>query len=442
MHFHLIASVSHSGPSSSLQRVMTVGLLLGLGWLAPSVTAAQQPLSEFLDSADVHSTDIREARETARGSGSAVDEARGRLLPTGTATGTYTRNEFAIQVQLDPTDPTAVRVISPLDQFDARLALSMPLLDLGAWESFFAAEATADASRERSAAARDSVRMTIVQLWHQVVASRAMVTAAEAALAANESAREAAAARVEVGVSPAAELARAEAESARARQSLAEARLNALVAAQNLEVTTGLRPSDVAVVLTDDLHAEAPLDSFASGAEGLPALRAAEADRRAGERMLEGAWFALLPTINVTLAERFTNAAGFSASSFWTLAFGATWTLDFVRPFAIETREASLAAARIREEETLLLSRAAIVEAWHRVASMIERASAAQASLDANTRAAEDARARFDAGAGTQLESILSERDRFSAEVNHIQAVGDLLVARAALRIRSGMDLE
>lgn len=222
---------------------------------------------------------------------------------------------------------------------------------------------------------------------------------------------------------------------------LAEARLAATLSAQNLTVLTGITPSDVRVVLSDDLHAEPALDTFTAGVDDLPGLEAAEADVRSAERLRDGAIMAFLPTFSGTFAERVTNAAGFGPNSVWSLSINATWTLDFVRPFTIESREASLSAARIREEETRLLSEAAIVEAWHRVASMIERASAAQAALDASTRAASDARSRFEAGAGTQLEAILSERDRFGAEVALIQALGDLKVARASLRIRAHMDL-
>ncbi len=406
---------------------------------APERASAQQPLSEFLAGADERSTDIREARMAARGAGSAVDEARGRLLPSGSATASYTRNEYEVVVNLGDR---GTATITPYDQLDARFAITVPILDVSAWESFFAAEASADAADDRAEAARDTVRMTVVQTWHQLVAARAMVLAAEASLAANESAREAAAARVEVGMSPAAELARAEAEAARARQSLAEARLAATLAAQNLEVITGLTPNDASVTLTDDLHSERSLDTFLAGVEALPAVRAADGDVRASERSRDAAIAALFPTIAGTLSQRFTNAAGFGPTSVWALQLTATFSIDFGRPFAIESRDAAADGARVRAEETRLLTTAAITEAWHRVASMIERASAAQASLDANTRASEDARARFDAGAGTQLEAILSERDRFSAEVNHIQAIGDLLVARAALRIRAGMELD
>lgn len=397
---------------------------------------AQQPLAVFLVAADATATDTREALEAARAAGSAVDEARGRLFPTITASAIYTRNEREVVVNL----PAGTAVITPYDQLDGRFTLTVPILDVSLWESFFAAEATADAAAERATLARDTVRMTVVTTWYSLVAARVLVRAAEATLRAAEAARDGAMARVEVGVTAAAEGARGEAEVARARQSLAEARLLVTLAAQSLEVTTGIHPDETEVALGADLGAPPPLDELVLDLDELPAVRAARADARAAERSRDAAWAALFPVVSGSASERVTNASGFGPATQWAIALTATWTFDFVRPFAIETREATLAGARVREEEARALAEAGIVEAWHRVSSLLERVAAASAELDASRRAAEDARARFEAGAGSQLEAILAERDRFSAEVGLIQATGDLAVARAALSIRSGRD--
>jgi outer membrane protein TolC len=420
-------------------RLLSSLLASSLGLLAAAPGHAQQPLEDFLAAADTHSTDLREVRELARSLDGAAAEARGRLLPSASASGTYTRNEREVVVNLGPD---RMAVLSPFDQLDARFTLTMPLLDVAAWEGLFAAEALADAADARTELAEDTVRLTIVQTWHGLVGARAVLDAANAAVLAAEHARSAAAARVEVGVAPAAELARAEAELARAQQARAEAQLAARLAAQTLTVITGLTPDDRRVELADDLAAEPAVDTFLAGIDALPAVAAASHDVRAAERARDGAWAALLPTIGGSLTERLTNAAGFGPNSVWALSVSATWTLDLVRPFAIETREGSLAAARTRAEEARLVAEAAIIEAWERVASLRERAAAAEAALAASARAELDARARFEAGAGTQIEAILSERDRFSAEVGRIQALAELRVARAALRTRAGLPLD
>lgn len=404
--------------------------------LVPSTVLAQQPLAEFIAAADRSATDVREADEAARAAGSAVDEARGRLFPTVSASAIYTRNEREVTVNL----PTGTAVITPYDQLDGRFSLTVPIIDVSIWESFFAAEATADAASERAVLARDTVRMTVVTTWHSLVAARALIRAAEAALAAAEVSRDGARARVEVGVSPEAEAARAEAEVARAVQSLSEARLLETLAAQSLEVTTGIVPDEREVSLAVDLAAPPSLEELVADLDTLPAVRAARADTRAATRLRDAAVAALFPTISGTASERVTNAAGFGPASQWAIAITATLTFDFVRPYTVETRDATLDGARVREEETRLLAEAGIVEAWSRVGSLVERATAAGVALEASTRAASDAHDRFEAGAGSQLEAVLAERDRFNAEVVRIQALGDLAVARAALMVRAGRD--
>src|SRR5690606_12405966 len=110
-------------------------------------------------------------------------------------------------------------------------------------------------------------------------------------------------------------------------------------------------------------------------------------------------------------------------------------------PARIGTATAALEGAEVRAERAVQQVETAIFEAWQRVEASRASAEAAIAALEASRRAAADARARYEAGAGTQLEQIQAERDLFQAEVAHIQAIANLRVARAVLRIRSGMDV-
>ena len=57
-------------------------------------------------------------------------------------------------------------------------------------------------------------------------------------------------------------------------------------------------------------------------------------------------------------------------------------------------------------------------------------------------RASQDAHARYEAGAATQLEVITADRDLLQAEEARIAAIADLRIARQTLRIRAGMDVE
>lgn len=415
------------------------GALLGLMTLVPSVALAQQPLSEFLEAADQGNLSLQAARAALSQSRGQVDQARARLLPSLNAVGSYTRNEHEVVIQIPRDGEVQDAVITPYDQLDARFTLTVPLLDLSGWASFFSAEASADATADRTDNAEREAKATVVLLWHQLVGSRMVASAAERSLAVAEQSRDNAAARVEVGVSPQLELDRAEAEVQRARQALVEAQLGATLAARNLRNATGLEPSNREVQLTDDLAPEPELDRYLAELEQHPLVRAARMDTVAAERGEHAAWLSLAPVISGQLMERLTNAAGFGPSNLWTASITATWQLDFGRPAAIGTSGAIAEQARIGLEQAQQQVETQIFESWQRVASARARAEAAEAAFAASRRASEDARASFDTGAATQLDLIQAERDLFSSEVSHIQAIADLRVARALLRIRSGI---
>ncbi|MDQ3033961.1 MAG: TolC family protein, partial [Myxococcota bacterium] len=187
---------------------LLAALLLAVSALAPAVARAQQPLAEFLEAADTAALDAREARAALRQAQSQVDEARARLLPSFSATGTYQRNEFEAAF----AGPAGRVVIQPYDALTATFALTVPLIDINAWSGFFQSEAFAELAEARLELADQNVEVAVVQVWHQLVGARALTQAAQRNLEALERNRVAASARVEVGVAPQLELARAEAE--------------------------------------------------------------------------------------------------------------------------------------------------------------------------------------------------------------------------------------
>lgn len=315
----------------------------------------------------------------------------------------------------------------------------MPLLDLSAWSGLFQSEASADVSAEMLEVARQNVRVAVVQLWYQLAAQRAMVSAAERNLVTTQRSRDSAAARVEVGHAGQLELARGEAEVSRARQALAEAELLATLAARNLENLTGLTPTEGLAEFDDDLNAERPLTYFLTNMRQLPAMRGARHQARAASLARDGAWMALLPTIGATGVAGWTNAAGFGRQDTYYVGISATWMFDFGHPARIEVTSAALEVAEVRVDRAAQQAETAIFEAWHRVEAARASAEAARATVAASRRAADDARIRVEQGTSTQLEQLQVERDLFQAELGLIQSLANLRVARESLRIRSGM---
>ncbi len=405
--------------------------------LAASAEAqSTSTLEELIAHAHEANADAATARAALAQARSQADEARARLLPSFVATGSYQRNEIQVQIQLGP-DRTAT--MTPYDQLDARFALNVPILDLSSWAAFFAAEASGDAASARADQALDEVDVAVTQLYFQLVAGRAMVESAERSQGVAEHALTFARARNEAGVAPIAEVARAEAEALRAHQMVQEAGLQVTLAERNLFMLTGVDLAGRALAPLEGPSGGAlePLASYLEGVGSLPSARAAREDVLAAERGLHASWLAFAPTIAGTAAERVTNAAGFGPNHQWAITLTATWQLDFARPAAIGTREATLAMARSRLERAEQQARLQIEQAWYQATALAARLETAEAALAASQRAAEDTRARYEVGVASQLELVQSERDLFAAEVARTQARADVAVARATLQIRA-----
>ncbi|MFO0708261.1 MAG: TolC family protein [Sandaracinus sp.] len=397
-------------------------------------------LESLIVAAHENHADLRAARAAISLARSQADEARARLLPSFTATGTYTRNEIEVVFRTQAADGSVIsRTITPYDQLDARFAVLVPILDASSWASFLSAEASGDAAADRAASAQDDVDVIVTQLYYQLVGARSLIEVAERSRLVAEQALTFTRARHEVGVATASELARAEAEVLRAEQTRQEAELAVTLAERNLANLTGteLHGRALPAIEVDERELGGSLEDHLDHLDETPAVRAARGDVLAAERGVHAGWLAFVPTVSGTASERVTNAVGFGPNSSWSVALTATWTLDFLRPAQVGTREATLAAARARLERAEQQARLQIEDAWHRSRALAARARTTAAVLDASRRAAEDARARYEVGVASQLELQQAERDLFGAEISRVQALADLAVARETLRIRT-----
>lgn len=421
-----------------------LALVLALG-LAPESAHAQQPLTEFVEASHDHAFDLREAIEVREQARSQADESRARLLPSFTASAGYTRNEYAVQVHI-PIDPTMgtfqTATITPIDQVQATFTLNVPIVDVGAWLTFASSESTADAASDRADASRIDVDAQVVQAYYQLVASRAVVAEAEAAVHTAEENLAVSTTRASAGLASELDVERARTDAETARQAAAEAALNEAIAARSLVVLTGVTPSDAQAPLDDDLHAEPALERFESHLGDHPSARAVEHDLVAARQLHDAAFAALFPTISGTASERITNAAGFGQPSLWSIGITLNWTLDFLRPAQLSTRDHATAIATIQGERTEAEVETAVYEAWHRVSSLVARATAARAAAASSERAASVAAARLAAGTGSALEVSQAQRDFLLAQVQRIQADADLIVARHVLHLRANLGLD
>jgi outer membrane protein TolC len=308
-----------------------------------------------------------------------VDEARARWLPSFTATGGYTRNEVDVVVTIPTGATTSTQAtITPLDQADLTLQVNVPVIDVGAWLDFAAAEASADASDRRAEATHAETDLAIATAYHQVIATRALLDAAVRGRGAAQASLERARARVTAALASDLEVARAEAEVARVDQQIADAELQVALAERNLEVLTGLDVGDErALVQADDL--EAPPAASASDVERLAEV-ARGRRRRSRRAPLSRRLVGCACADGLGLRARADHQRlRVRASALWALGVQATFTLDFGRPARIGTRERQEALATLRRERALETARTRVVEARARLLGSIARVRAARA---------------------------------------------------------------
>jgi putative ABC transport system permease protein len=342
-------------------------LVIAFVVLAPSQPASAQSLSTFLEAASTHAIDVREAEGLRDQARSSVDEARARLLPSFTASGAYQRNEYEVIVMIPAGTGTVNATITPYDQLSGTFTLNVPIVDLSAWETFFASESTADAADARAEAAVFDASLSTSTAYYQLVAARAVVASAERARAAAEENLRYVESRLGPGLASELDQARAASDVARAGQTVAEAELQVTLAARNLYVLTGIEAGaeGFELVRGSELSGEGELADWLAQLDEVPAVRAARLDREAATRTRDAAWMGLLPVLSGAASERVTNAAGFGPTAAWSLGLTLSWTIDFGRPAAIATRDEALSVASLREERARIMARIGVKMMFH-----------------------------------------------------------------------------
>ncbi len=261
--------------------------------LPPSDALATQPLAAFLQKSQTDNLEAREGRAAAEQSEAEAEAAFGRLLPSFTARGTYTRNQEEAAITLPGSSQEIV--ITPRDQFDAALRVEVPLLDLGSYHRYHAGRARAASSVERTAVTKKSVARSVAQAYYEFVAASALVTSANQSLAVSQSNFELVPTRRGAGVATDLDLESARANVERARRDLSEAELSVALASRRLKTLSGLAPSPSEGLPEDDLRPEPPLTAFTRGIDASPEVRASRVGLEAAAEERKAATAALAP---------------------------------------------------------------------------------------------------------------------------------------------------
>ena len=414
------------------------GAVAGLVLLSAGRAGATQPLESFLDRAKTHSFDAREASATERQRVSEADAAIGKLAPSFSARGVYTRNQYEAAVQLPGT--ATKLVITPLNQLDAFLQLDVPIIDLASYHRYKAASALAASASEQKGATTIDVGRSVARSYYNFLGADALVQSAKESIKAAQANLKNVDDRRAAGAATDLDHERAAASVARAEQDLADAELSEALAARALETLSGLTPAPAEAAVEDDLHGEGQLDSWLTLAASAPGQRVAQRLGEAAEQNRKAANRALFPTLAGSAQERITNATGFNGrTSAYTLQLVLSWRLDYGTIASNDAQSAALDVQRVRVERTRRAAEDGAFEAFRRVEAGVVKSRAARAQASAATRAASLSADRYGAGVATQLDVTQAQRDAFLAVAAKIQADADLAFARASLRLASGV---
>lgn len=423
-----------------LTRLVSGGSVV-VGLLSVSPAFALQPLNEFLAQAESHNFDVREARASAIQREGEAKTALGRILPSFSARGTYTRNQYEV-IAAFPTGPAPTDVqritIQPQDQLDAFLQLDVPIVDIAGYARYKSLASAADAQKAGAEVSLIDARAAVIRTYYQLVGVRALVGSARESVDAAEKNLTAVRDRKQVGLVPELDVERAVANLERSKQDLADADLAVANTARALETLTGLAPSQGGEAnLNDDLHDEAPLASWLSKAKSdLPQNRAADELTRAAADGRRAAKLSFLPVLSAQGLERFTNATSFvGRSAYYTLTASLTWRLDYSTFANVSAQTAAADAAQVRAERTARGVQDRVYDAWVRVQAGIAKSRSARAQAKAAQHAAQLAEDRYQSGVSTQLDVVQAQRDAFLAKASMLQADAELVSYRATMRL-------
>jgi outer membrane protein TolC len=411
-------------------------LFLAAGWLGEPRAHALQPLDAFLTRASDVNPDLRVSQAIAAQRAAEADRAAGSLLPSFQAQGTYTRNQYEVAFPASLIGGSGTLTILPQNQLDGSLTLSVPLVDVGAWDRRTEARANRDGASADLASTRLEVARSVARAYFQLLANEAVLLSARHNLDLSRDNAALTATKRQDGTASELDVQRARGDVASGEQQLAKAELSVAMGRRALETLSGLQAEPATTFPEDDLRPEAPLEQWFDATERLPLVQSAAAARRSAEASASVAGSSWIPTLTASAQERLTNAPSLTLhNEYYLLQLTAAWKLDATIPANVRAQRAAAQAAVARADKARRGVEDSIFNDWNQVRVSIEVARAARVQVAAAQIAAGLAHDRYQGGIATQLDVLQARQDLFRADVSRIQADADLGFARASLRV-------
>jgi outer membrane protein TolC len=404
-------------------------------WLLTALSFAA-PLEAHLDGALENGAAARIAALSVDAQTGAMMSARAPLLPSVTAQGTWTHNQFEAIIQI-PGSPNQV-TITPTDQFDIVGSVRWAILDAASWSRALGAGKDLDRAEAAAEDSTERALLTVAELYHQTRVAQASVDVANRSFEAIDAALSRARIRFSAGAATKADVLRLEAEAARASEARRSAEVERDVATRALTLLTGV---------FEGPDADATPRAVPTGELNLddrPDIVAARRQVQAARSQVTAGIAGYLPSVSLFFNERGSNATGFAGQA-WSYTTGAqaTWAL-----FDGLGREGRITTARAILRQAEIQAELAEDRAHNEVADTRARLSAAEAAVEtarvrveALTEAERLGRITLDAGASTVADWLLTRRDADDARLGLLRAEAQLAIAVERVRYALGEPL-
>jgi outer membrane protein TolC len=427
----------------NLAFAITLACLTALTFHIDQATARAAPppaLAELIRQARNHDASLAASMADVTARERARDVESGALWPRLEATVGYTRNQHDATVTFPDGAGTRTITITPYDQLEANVRLTIPLLDLGR-------RARIDATDLRVAGTRDTQtdqsRRTdelVAAAYFQAVFAAARRAIADADLLSSQDRKDRITKRQEAGFANPLELATATADVERARRSISDADFDFESARKDLARLTGLPSDAISIAPTPAAIQSHDLPSLLAAVDTLPSIRAANAEVTALRREAEAARLDLVPTVDAFVADRLTNASGFGEANTISAGITARFALDLPTLRRDDELMARARAAELRVEVTRREARLRIERLHLEHDNRRQRIPAASAELAARELAVSEASSRLQQGTATPLDLVIAERDRLSARLELARTEAELGLTQILLTLAAGLD--
>ena len=417
-----------------------------------SVAGAQErlTLSQAVTGAIEHSTSVRTAAAARDRASADADVQHAALLPQLSWSESWTRSNQPVFVfgsllnsrQFTSAGFAVDRLNHPDAQaaFTSRISIRQLIFDGGARTGATdAARYGRDAASAALDRARADVALAVTRAYGQVLAAQAAVATAEAAVAGAEEDLARATRRRDAGAATDADVLAIAVQATSLRERGIEARGQVAIARAELNRLTG-SPIERALVVDEPRPGEeAPADLNALFAEAeaarpeLKASKATQAQARAAQKQAHAAW---LPIVAAEAGYALDGLTFGTRNSSWAIGGQVRWDLSLGGATAASERAAT--ATVFAAEAAHADARAAVQVD---VVRAVQHLNAARARVDVGrdlvTQTRERQRIvrnRYDAGIVSVNDVLAATTATVEAEAQRINALVDLIVARAELQ--------